>query len=75
MRERVDQILEAIRPAIRKDGGELEVVEADEASGRVAVRFRGACATCALSQLTLRLGVEALIKRELPGVREVVAVE
>lgn len=75
MRERIEAVLETLRPAIRKDGGELDVVSADPETGRVEVRFRGACASCALSGLTLRLGVEALLKREVPEVREVVAVQ
>ena len=75
MKDRIEKALEAIRPAIRKDGGDIEVAGFDEAAGIVRVRFQGACRSCALSKLTLRLSVEAVLMKELPELRAVEAVE
>ncbi len=71
MRERIDAILEAIRPAVHAHGGEIEVGEIDEAAGKIALRFRGACGSCALAPVTLKLGIEPLLKKSFPWVAEV----
>lgn len=74
MKDRIEKALDAIRPAIRKDGGDIEIAGLDEAAGVVRVRLLGACRDCALSKLTLRLGVEATLMREVPELRAVEAV-
>jgi len=73
MREKIDAILETIRPAVRAHGGEIEIGEIDEASGRVGLKFRGACGACALAPVTLKLGVEPLLKKEFAWIKSVTA--
>ena len=70
----VRRVLDELRPALRADGGDVELVAADEALGRVEVRLTGACTHCAASMQTLSLGIEARLKHSLPGVRQVVRV-
>jgi Fe-S cluster biogenesis protein NfuA len=67
-------VLEELRPSLRADGGDIALVTADEASGRVEVHLKGACRTCAASMMTMSLGVEARLKQRIPRVREVVSV-
>ncbi len=71
MKDRVQQSLEKIRPALQADGGDVELVEVTD-EGVVRVRLVGACRGCPMSQLTLANGVERVIKEEVP---EVVRVE
>jgi Fe-S cluster biogenesis protein NfuA len=69
----VEKVLEQIRPFLRADGGDVELVEVKE--GIVKVRLQGACSGCHMSVVTLKDGIERILKRELPEVKEVVAVE
>jgi Fe-S cluster biogenesis protein NfuA len=71
MREKVERALETIRPALRADGGDVELV--DVIDGVVTVRLKGACGGCPMSQLTLTRGVEATIKKAVPEVKRVEA--
>jgi len=73
MKEKVEKALEKIRPALQADGGDIELVEVT-ADGIVKVRLRGACGSCPMSQMTLKMGVENALKKAIPGVKEVVAV-
>jgi Fe-S cluster biogenesis protein NfuA len=73
MKERVEQSLERIRPALQADGGDVELVEVTE-DGVVKVRLVGACRGCPMSQLTLSNGVERVIKEDVPEVVRVEAV-
>ena len=66
----VQEVLEEIRPAIQMDGGDVEFVGVD-AAGRVTVRLLGACTGCAMSQLTLKQGIENLLLTRVPGVTSV----
>ncbi|GAB4254277.1 MAG: NifU family protein [Thermoleophilia bacterium] len=72
MKERVVEALESIRPALQNDGGDIELIDVDEDSGVVQVRLVGACGGCPMSQMTLKNGVERILKQAVP---EVVAVE
>ena len=73
--EQIRKIIdEKIRPYLEADGGGLELVDFDEATGEVRVRLKGACAGCAGAQMTLSMGVEAALKEEIPEVKRVVAV-
>ncbi len=75
MKEKIQKLIdERIRPALEADGGGIELVDVDETNGIVKVRLRGACAGCPGAQMTLSMGVEALLKEELPQVKRVVAV-
>ncbi|MBF4509815.1 MAG: NifU family protein [Aeromicrobium sp.] len=72
MKERVQEALDKIRPALQADGGDVELVEID--GGVVKVRLVGACAGCPMSQITLANGVERVLKQEVPEVERVEAV-
>ena len=74
MREKVEKALDRIRPALENDGGNVELVDVDEAKGIVKVKLVGACGSCPMSQMTLRMGVERVLRDEIPEITEVVAV-
>lgn len=71
MKERVAEALEFIRPALQNDGGDIELVDVDEGSGVVTVRLVGACGGCPMSQMTLKAGVERVLKEAVPEVTSV----
>ena len=73
-REKVESILDSIRPAIRADGGDVELVDYREADGVVEVRLLGACESCPISMMTLKEGIERRLKSSIPGITEVNAV-
>ena len=73
MKEKVEQALNKIRPALRGDGGDVELVEVG-ADGVVRVRLTGACGGCPMSQMTLKMGIEHILKKEVPEVKSVEAV-
>ena len=73
MREKVEAALEKIRPALRADGGDVELVDVKD--GVVTVRLTGACGSCPMSTMTLRLGVERVIRKDVPEIKELVAVQ
>ncbi len=73
--QQIENVLEQVRPALRMDGGGIEFVKYDEQAGAVYVRLQGACVGCPMSQITLKMGVEAAIQDALPQVREVIAVD
>ena len=70
MQEKVKEVLDKIRPSLQADGGDVELVGVE--GGIVKVRLKGACAGCPMSQMTLKNGIERLLRREIP---EVTAVE
>ena len=72
--ERVEKVLEKIRPYIQSDGGDISLVSVDEAAGIVKVRLSGACGSCPSSTATLKGGVERMVRQEIPEIKEVVAV-
>ena len=72
MREKVEEILDQIRPNLRADGGDIELLDVEE--GVVRVRLTGACEGCPMRNMTLTGGIERILKEQLPEVREVVAV-
>ena len=72
MQEKVEHVLEQIRPSLRADGGDVELVDVKD--GIVSLRLKGACAGCPMSTMTLKNGIERVLKAEISGVKEVVAV-
>ncbi|HLL57818.1 MAG TPA: NifU family protein [Rubrobacteraceae bacterium] len=74
MRSRIERALDKVRPALKADGGDARVVECDEINGRVSIEMLGACGGCPLSQLDFVYAIETLIRREVPEVRDIVAV-
>lgn len=75
MREKIEELLEMVRPRLALHGGNVEFVDLDEENGLVTVRLLGACNGCPLSQLTLKAGIEALICSEIPQINAVEAVQ
>ncbi|MGB9761197.1 MAG: hypothetical protein C0197_02115 [Caldimicrobium thiodismutans] len=73
MREAVEKALEKVRPMLQADGGDVELVEVTP-EGVVKVRLQGACGSCPMSMMTLKMGIERYLKSEVPEVTEVVAV-
>lgn len=72
MKEKIEEAINKIRPFLQKDGGDIELVEV--ADDIVKVRLKGACGSCPMSAMTLKMGVEKAIKQEVPEVKEVIAV-
>ncbi len=72
MRDKVEKALDKIRPALRADGGDVELVDVKD--GVATVRLTGACGSCPMSTMTLRMGVERVIKEEVPEITELIAV-
>lgn len=73
MRERVEAVLDKVRPMLQGDGGDVELVDITE-SGVVQVRLVGACKGCPMSQMTLKNGIERIVLKEIPEVKSVEAV-
>jgi Fe-S cluster biogenesis protein NfuA len=73
MREKVEEILNQIRPSLQADGGDVELV--DVVDGIVKLRLKGACAGCPMSQMTLAFGIERVLKEKVPEVKKVEAVQ
>lgn len=72
MREKVEAALARIRPALQADGGDVELIDVRE--GVVSVKLVGACGGCPMSTMTLRNGIERILKQDVPEVKEVVSV-
>jgi len=71
--EAVRTSLDKLRKAIQLDGGDIQLVGVED--GVVTIRLYGACEDCPMSPVTLRAGVERILREDVPGVREVVAIE
>jgi len=72
-KEKVEEALKQVRPALQRDGGDIELVSVEE-NGTIKVRLKGACGACPMSTMTLKMGVEKYLKQHLPEVKEVVQV-
>lgn len=70
-RNKIEEVLGVIRPALRADGGDVELVEYDEEEGIVQLRLMGACGSCPISMLTLKQGIERRIMMAVPEVKGV----
>ena len=73
MKEQVEAALKKIRPMLAADGGSVDLVDVS-ADGIVKVKLKGACGSCPMSQMTLKMAIERIIKQEVQGVKEVVSV-
>jgi Fe-S cluster biogenesis protein NfuA len=73
MRERVEKALEQVRQMLLADGGNVELVDVSD-DGIVKVKLTGACSGCPMSSMTLKMGIEKFLKKEVPEVKEVIAV-
>jgi len=72
MKEKVAAVLAQIRPALQSDGGDVELVDVKE--GIVRLKLKGACAGCPMATMTLRHGIERILKEQIPELKEVLAV-
>jgi Fe-S cluster biogenesis protein NfuA len=72
-REKIEEVLEGIRPALHADGGDVELIDFDEEDGVVQVRLMGACGSCPISMMTLRQGIERRLVLQVPQVKAVQA--
>ena len=73
MRDKVEEALNKIRPVLTRDGGGVELVEVSD-DGTVKVKLTGACAGCPMSTMTLKMGIERILKQEIPEIKEVISV-
>ena len=73
MKEEVQKAIDLIRPSLQADGGDVELVDVSE-DGVVKVKLTGACRGCPMSQMTLKMGIEKTIRKQVPDVKEVVSV-
>jgi Fe-S cluster biogenesis protein NfuA len=72
VKAKVEEVLKNIRPSLQADGGDVELVDIKE--GVVSLRLKGACAGCPMSTMTLKNGIERVLKQEISGIKEVIAV-
>lgn len=72
MREKVEKALEKMRPMLMADGGNVELIDVSP-EGVVKLKLTGSCGCCPMSQMTLKMGIERLLKQEVPEIKEVVA--
>ncbi len=72
-KEKVKVVLEEIRPYLKADGGDAELIEVME-DGVVRIKLVGACGHCPMSTMTLKMGIEKKLREKIPGIKEVVAV-
>jgi Fe-S cluster biogenesis protein NfuA len=73
VKEKVKEVLDSLRPHLQADGGDVELVDVQD-DGVVKVRLKGACAGCPMSQMTLKNGIERILKEKVPGVSSVQSV-
>jgi Fe-S cluster biogenesis protein NfuA len=73
LKEKVENVLEKIRPSLQADGGDIELVDVND-EGVVKVKLQGACAGCPMSTMTLKMGIEKVLKQNLPEIKKVESV-
>jgi len=73
MRDKVQKVIDELRPSLQADGGDVLLVDVDE-DGVVKVKLTGACGGCPMSQMTLKMGIERRLKERVPEVKQVVSV-
>ncbi|HDZ89640.1 MAG: NifU family protein [Deltaproteobacteria bacterium] len=73
MKENVENALQKVRPSLQADGGDVRLVDVDE-DGLVKVKLMGACGGCPMSQMTLKMGIEKILKQNVPEVTRVESV-
>ncbi len=73
MKEKLEQALDKIRPMLMADGGNVDLVEVTD-DGIVKLKLTGTCGCCPMSQMTLKMGIEKLLKEDIPEIKEVIAI-
>ena len=74
MKAEVQEILNKIRPSLQADGGDVELVDVNEATGTVSVKLTGSCYGCPMATLTLKHGIERTLRSAIPQVKQVISV-
>ncbi|MGD0152261.1 MAG: NifU family protein [Thermacetogeniaceae bacterium] len=74
MREQIEAALNKVRPMLQRDGGDVEFVDVTD-DGVVQVRLKGACGGCPMSTMTLKNGIEKILKEQVPAVTQVIAIK
>jgi len=72
MKEKVQKVIDKIRPNLQADGGDVQLIDVSE-DGIVKVKLVGACHGCPMAQMTLKNGIERFLKKEIPEIREVIS--
>ena len=72
VKEQVEKALEEIRPRLQADGGDIELLNVE--NGVVQVKLKGSCAGCPMSTMTLKMGIEKIIREDIPEIKEVISV-
>ena len=70
LKDKVEDALNKVRPSLQADGGDVELIDVDE-DGVVKVRLQGSCAGCPMSQMTLKMGIEKVLKQDIPEISRV----
>tara|TARA_B100000609_G_C17120640_1_gene384779 strand:- start:664 stop:903 length:240 start_codon:yes stop_codon:yes gene_type:complete len=73
IKNNIENALEEIRPFLKNDGGDISLVAIEDET--VKVKFEGACSTCTVNQMTLKSGVEMIIKKHVPHIKNVISVD
>ena len=73
LKEKVEVALNKVRPSLQADGGDVELIDVDE-NGVVKVKLQGSCAGCPMSQMTLKMGIEKILKQNVPEIDRVESV-
>jgi Fe-S cluster biogenesis protein NfuA len=73
MKDKVQKAIDLIRPGLQADGGDVELIDVSP-DGVVKVKLTGACQGCPMSQMTLKMGIEKVIKSQIPEIKEVISV-
>lgn len=74
-KEQIESTLDKIRPSLQADGGDIQLVDVDDDAGVVKVKLTGACGGCPMSQMTLKMGIEKVLKENVPEVKGVESVQ
>lgn len=72
LKEKVEDALKEVRPMLQADGGDIDLISVTE-EGKVTIKLTGACGGCPMSSMTLKMGVERIIKKKVPEIKEVVS--
>jgi Fe-S cluster biogenesis protein NfuA len=72
LQEKVENALKEVKPMLQADGGDVELISVSD-DGKVTVKLMGACGSCPMSQMTLKMGIERMLKKSVPEVKEVIA--
>ena len=71
-KDKVQEVLDQVRPGLQADGGDVELVDANEETGVISVKLTGHCESCPMSEMTLKFGIEQQLKEKVKGVKEVI---